>query len=128
MAYKTGKLFERAIKVIKKENLYFIDDVAAYLGVSKQTVYDHFPTDSDEMDDIKELLNKNRVSDKVKMRKDWKDSTNPTLQMGLYKLISTADERRALAMEYRDHTTKGEKIAGSPIIAHNPEGERPDEL
>lgn len=27
-----------------------------------------------------------------------------------------------------DHTTKGDKIAGSPIIAHNPKGDKPNEL
>lgn len=30
--------------------------------------------------------------------------------------------------QHLDHTTDGDKIQGSPIIAHNPKGKEPDEL
>lgn len=35
---------------------------------------------------------------------------------------------RGMYTERIDHTTGGEKIQGSPIIAHNPKGEKPSEL
>lgn len=102
--YDTQDLFNKAEKAIKKNNLYFIEDIIAYLPCSKPTFYEHFPTESNDYKRLVELLEDNRITDKVSMRKKWHDSDNATLQMGLMKLLSTDEERRRLAMEYREHS------------------------
>lgn len=110
MAYVTEELYDLAVKHIKKDNLFFIVDVIALLGVSEPTFYVHFPVNSKELKYFKELIRKNKVTSKVSMRKKWLDSENASLQMGLYKLIGSDEERRRLNSSYIDHTTKGDKI------------------
>ena len=104
MAYDTKELKEKAEKAIKEHGLYFIEDIVAYLPCSKSTFYEHIPNESNDYKSIVELLEENRINDKVSMRKKWKDSDNATLQMGLMKLLSTDEERRRLSMEYREHS------------------------
>ena len=116
MAYKTNELYEKAIQEIDKNNLFFSSDVIAYLGISEQTFYNHFPVESKELEDIKERLNKNKMRTKVSIRSKLHQSTSPAGLLALYKLLATEDERRALAMEYRDHTSNGEKIELPPWV------------
>lgn len=116
MAYKTSELYERAIEAIDQNNLFFISDVIAYLGISSETYYNHFPLESKESNAIKERLNKNAMRTKVSIRSKLHQSTSPAGLLALYKLLATEDERRALSMEYRDHTSKGEKIELPPWV------------
>ncbi len=106
MAYDTQTLYERALDEIDKNNLFFIEDVVAYLGIAKSTFYDHFPDDSNESNNIKEKLNKNKMRTKVSIRSKLHKSTSPAGLLALYKLLATNDERRALSMEYREHSGK----------------------
>jgi len=99
MAYNTDRLKELAIEAIRTHRLFFIEDVVAYLPCSKQTYYDH---GLDEIDDIKELLEKNKIEVKVSMRSKWYKSDNPTLQMGLMKLLSNDTEFKRLANHRTD--------------------------
>ena len=104
MAYDTDTLYERALSEIDTNNLFFVEDVVAYLGIAKSTFYDHFPEDSDESNDIKEKLNKNKMRTKVSIRSKLHKSTSPAGLLALYKLLASNDERRALSMEYREHS------------------------
>ena len=61
MAYNKKKIHEQAIEAINKNNLFFIEDVVAFLPISKSTFYDYFPIDSNELNDIKELLEQNKI-------------------------------------------------------------------
>lgn len=110
MAYNTEELYNLAIGYIESKNLFFVADVIALLGISEATFYDHFPVKSKELRYFKELLRLNKVEEKVSMRKKWSDSENASLQMGLYKLIGTDEERRRLNSSYIDQKTehKGE--------------------
>lgn len=110
MAYVTEELYNLAVDYIKKDELYFMDDVIALLGISKPCFYDHFKVGSNQINYFKELLRKNKSKTKVSMRKKWLGSENASLQMGLYKLIGSDEERRRLNSSYIDHTTKGDKI------------------
>jgi len=110
MAYDKEKILEQAKKVIKDNSLYFIEDVVAFLPIRKSTFYSYFPIDSNEMDDIKELLDDNKISTKVKLRKKLEEGDKAAEILALYKLIATEDERKALSMQHLDHTTKGEQI------------------
>jgi hypothetical protein len=110
MAYKTEDLFNKAMEAIEKNKLFFIEDIIAYLPCSKPTFYEHFQVDSNEFNELKEMLEKNRVELKVSMRLKWYKSDAPALQMALYKIIASSEEHKALQMNYTDHTTQGEKI------------------
>lgn len=100
MAYDRVKIFEQAKEVIVKHKLFFVDDIVAFLPCSKSSFYEFYPDGSDELDELKDLLETNRVSLKVSMRSKWYTSNAPALQMALMKLIATPEELRKLSMQY----------------------------
>ena len=110
MAYDRKKIFEQAKEMIVKHKLFFVEDIIAFIPCSKQTFYDFFPVESDELDSLKTLLETNRTELKVSMRSKWYKSNAPALQMALMKLICSDEERKKLSMTYNDVTTDGEKI------------------
>tara|TARA_R110000782_G_scaffold72273_5_gene144794 strand:- start:81 stop:455 length:375 start_codon:yes stop_codon:yes gene_type:complete len=116
MAYKTKDLLNKAIKAIEENNLFFIEDIVAFLPCDKTTFYKHFPIDSNENNDLKELLEVNRVNQKVKLRKKWGDTENATLSLALYKLTGTSEERKRLSQTHHDLTSDGNKISTPPAI------------
>ena len=110
MAYDTGKLYEQAIEAIEKNNLFFIEDIVAFIPCSKATFYDHFPIDSNELNTLKELLDQNKIKTKSGIRaKLWKSEKAAEL-LALYRLIATPEEHQKLNQSYVDHTTKGKEI------------------
>jgi hypothetical protein len=112
MAYDINELEKKSLEAIEKYKLFFIDDVVAYLPCSRATFYNHR---LDKLDTIKDALTKVKTEIKVSMRSKWYQSTNPTLQMGLMKLISSDEELRKLSMQATDVTTNGKDINISPI-------------
>lgn len=105
MAYETKELETEAIQQIEKHKLFFISDVISYLPCSRQTFYDH---KLDKLDSIKEALTRNKVSLKVSLRSKWFNSDTPTLQIGLYKLLATEEERRRLSLSHQKIEVEGE--------------------
>lgn len=97
MAYDKKKILKDAIELIEKHHLIFIDDVVSLLPIGKTAFYSMFPSESNELNDIKRLLDKNRISMKSNMRKKWYQSDNATLQVALMKLIATDDEAARLS-------------------------------
>ena len=116
MAYDRLKIFEQAKEMIVKHKLFFVEDIVSFLPCAKPTFYAFFPPDSDELNELKELLEQNRVTLKVSMRSKWYTSNAPALQMALMKLIATPEELRKLSMNHTDITTNGEKLNTSPLI------------
>ena len=104
------KLKAKAIEVIGKNKLIFIEDICAMCGVNKSTFYDKFPIESNDYNELSKLLDENKISLKVALRKKWFDSDNATTQMALYKLCSTDTEHRKLQQNYTDVTSKNEQI------------------
>ena len=100
MAYDKQKIFEQAKEMIVKHKLFFVDDIVAFLPCNKTTFYDFFPIESNQSNELKELLNLNRVELKVSMRSKWYKSNAPALQMALMKLIATPEELRKLSMQF----------------------------
>lgn len=119
MAYDRVKIFEQAKEVTVKNKLFFIEDIVAFLPISKKTFYEYFPLDSNESNELKELLETNRTELKVSMRSKWYKSNAPALQMALMKLIATPEELKKLAMTYTDHTTDGKEINNNKPIVVN---------
>lgn len=106
MAYDRKKIFEQAKEVIVKHKLFFIEDIVAFLPISKPTFYDYFKPDSDEFNELKGLMETQRTELKVKMRSKWYNSNAPALQMALMKLIASPEELKRLSMTYTDNETK----------------------
>ena len=117
MAYDRVKIFEQAKEVIVKKNLLFIEDVVAFLPIAKKTFYEYFPLDSNESNELKELLETNKINIKVSMRSKWYESDNATLQMGLMKLISTNEELRKLSMNTQAHEGN---VKVTPLLLNDP--------
>jgi hypothetical protein len=97
MAYDKKKIFEQAKEAIDKYKLFFIEDVVAWLPCARSTFWEFFPDKSDEMDTLKDLLEKNKVEVKSALRSKWFKGNNPLTQMALYKLIGTEEEYHRIA-------------------------------
>jgi hypothetical protein len=106
MAYDKKKIYEQAKEVIAKHKLFFIEDIVAFLPIAKKTFYEYFPIESNESNELKELLNLNKTELKVSMRSKWFKSNAPALQMALMKLIASPEELKRLSMTYTDNETK----------------------
>ena len=106
MAYNRAKIFEQAKEQITSKRLIFVEEVISFLPISKQTFYEFFKVDSNEFDELRELIETNKISLKTSMRKKWYDSDNATLQMGLMKLIATTEEHKRLSQTYVDSDVK----------------------
>lgn len=99
MAYNTKELHKMALEAIEENRLFTIQDVVDYLGVSKATLYEHFKINSDEMNEIKQAIQQNKIRIKVSLRAKMARGDNPTAMLALYKLICTDEERRRLSMQ-----------------------------
>jgi len=109
MAYDKEEIKKELLANIQMdEHITTFEDASATVDPSRQTLYDW---GFDKLDSLKRAISNNKRKVKQNLRKQWaKDDASPTLQLALYKLICTEEERRALAMEYRDHTSKGDKL------------------
>lgn len=103
MAYKKAELEEQALAAIKKHNLFFIEDVVAYLPCTKGTFYNK---NLHELDAIKDALSNNRIKVKNGLRAKWYKSDNATVQIALYKLIGTEEEAHRLNGSKQEHSHK----------------------
>ena len=111
MAYKYSELEKQSVDAIEKHKLFFIADVTSYLPCDYSTFYN---LKLHESDIIKAALLKVKTDIKVSMRSKWYKSENPTLQMGLMKLISTDEELKKLSMQY----SEGEITNKHKIVWH----------
>ena len=112
MAYDKNKIFEQAKEAIVKHKLFFVEDIVAFIPISKPTFYDYFKIDSNELNELKGLLEINRTTLKVSMRSKWYTSNAPALQMALMKLIATPEELKKLSMTFveSENTNRNENF------------------
>ena len=114
MAYNKNKIYQQAEEAIKKNNLFYIEDIVAFLPCDKTTFYKFFPVESNELNNLKDLLDDNKVKTKSSIRaKLWKSNKASEL-LALYRLIATREEHKKLNQSYVDHTTDGESLNLSP--------------
>ena len=109
MAFDRDKLYQQAQTAIKENNLFFIEDIIAFIPCSKQTFYDYFPVGSDEMDDLKDLLEQNKIRTKSAIRAKLYKSPKASELLALYRLICTPEERKMLNQNYIELTGKDGK-------------------
>lgn len=120
VAYNTKELKERILKLIEKENLLTLEEVYTFAKISSSTLYDHFPKDSKDSKDIKEALRNNKTRVKHSQKAKWYKSDNATLQIALFKLCSTEEERKRLTSSYTEVSGKLDtKITGLEDIAES---------
>ena len=94
MALDTEQMESECIEAIEANKLTFINEIFAFVPFCSSTFYDK---GLEKSESIKRLLDKHRISTKIKLKKRWEDSENATLQIGLYKLIGTTDEVHRLS-------------------------------
>jgi len=108
MAYDKKKIYEQAIEQIEKNNLFFIEDIVAFLPCGKTYFYDTFSTDSEEMNILKGMLEQNKIKTKSSIRaKLYKGSKSSEL-LALYRMICTGEERQTLNQQYIESRVKVE--------------------
>jgi len=100
------------MEVIEKEEIIFIDELIAFIPISERTFYNW---KLQELQELKGAINKQKVLSKTGLRKDWRFSQSHVLQLALYRLLATEEERRLLATNYTDVTTKGESV-NAPVM------------
>ncbi len=120
MAYDKNKIFEQAKDLIEKNKLFFVEDIVSLLPIAKPTFYDFFPPDSNELNAIKEMLDKNRVEIKSSMRSKWYKSDAPALQIALMKIISTDEEAHRLNGSKQE--IKNDIVVSDKAFAKLPDG------
>ena len=124
MAYKKDKLLDQSIDAVRKHKLFFIEDIMGFVPCNRSTWYNLFPAGSDELDTIKEELEKNKISIKVSLRKRFYDGDRTAELLALYKLICTPEERAMLSMTGEVNVnvnTSGEQLFNLGLLS---EGER----
>ena len=119
MAYDRKKIYNQAIDAIKENNLFFIEDIIAFIPCNKDTFYRFFPKGSDEYDTLKRLLEDNKIRTKSSIRAKLFKSQKAAELLALYRLICTPEEHQKLNQQYIDHTSKGEKIQPAPIVFYD---------
>jgi hypothetical protein len=98
MAYNTEALFNKACEYIQKDkDVLFITEVITHLMISERTFYDHFPIESQKLQDIKTLIDKNKQSTKQYLRKTFKSKfASSAERIFLYKLSASAEEKKQI--------------------------------
>ena len=103
--YNKDEIYNQAKEAIEKNNLFFIDDIVAWLPCGKTYFYDTFGVDSDEMNSLKVLLDINKTRTKSAIRSKLFKSDKAGELLALYRLICTPDERRMLNQQYIENNS-----------------------
>jgi len=112
MASKKETYEKEIVKVIEKNNLFIIQDIFAfYTGIKSSQFYN---LELEKSESIKKAIDDNKIKTKQSMKNKWYRSENPTLQMGLMKLIGTEEEAHRLngSSQKLEANIKTEEIGG----------------
>ena len=115
MAYDKKKLYEQAKEAIEKHNLFFIEDIVAFIPCGRSWFYENFKDGTDEMDTIKEMLDQNKIRTKSSIRAKLYKSEKAGELLALYRLIATPEEHRKLNQSYIGHSVENMSIQWNEI-------------
>lgn len=87
-------IVDLCIKAIKKYKILFISDLVTFLPISRATFYNY---KLDKLDSIKDAIDDNKIMMKQALRARWFENPAPALQIALYKMICTEEERNAIS-------------------------------
>jgi hypothetical protein len=103
MAYDKDQLIKLSIEAIGKHQLKNVTYIPAYLPCCTSTFYD---LGLEKSEDIKKALFENKIKAKTKLKNNWENSDNPTLQIAAFKLMAEDEELQALTSSKFDHSSK----------------------
>jgi hypothetical protein len=89
MAYVKTELVDLAISVMAGEEIVTWGELWDSMGISPTTA---FKFELQEVEDIKNELQRHKTRRKKRLRRRWADSDNAALQIAEYKLLSDDDE------------------------------------
>lgn len=89
MGYDKVDLEKKALAVIKRHKIRFVSHLEGFLPCNRATYYN---LGLDKLDTLKDAIEANRKSSKVRALNRWEKSDNATLQVAFYKLIADEDE------------------------------------
>lgn len=89
-------LVEECLRIIEAANILFITDLVAFLPISRATFYNY---GLDKLDTLKEAIDKQRILTKQALRANWAKSKSPALQIALYRMIATKEEKEAISIQ-----------------------------
>ena len=109
------KLVEMCLETIRNAdlNILFITDLVAFLPISRATFYNY---GLDKLDILKEEIDNNRIRTKQALRAKWANSKSPALQIALYRMIATKEEKEAITLASAPKETEQEEKTEMPII------------
>ncbi len=116
MAYDKVKIFEQAKRAVIDNNLFFVNDIWAWLPCGRSWFYNAFPDGSDELDTFKNLLEQNKIRTKSAIRAKLFKGEKAAELLALYRLICTPEEHRLLNQQYIDATTNGKDLTPTTIV------------
>ena len=99
----TKSTYEKEIlKVIQDNNLFVITDIFAfYTGIKSSQFYN---LKLEKSDILKNAIDDNKKKTCQSLKNKWFHSDNPTLQIALFKTISSESDLRKLAQSYQENT------------------------
>lgn len=99
--YTTEGILAKAIEELERDdNILFMDDVIASVGVSKPTFYTYIEKDGPEYNEIWERITANRINVKKYIRLKLRVSGKAAELLALYRMIATDEERKAINQQY----------------------------
>jgi hypothetical protein len=93
VAYNKDEILQKALSAIDNQECVTIEEVLLFLPIATSTFY---AWEMEKSEDLKDALNAMKVKLKKKMRRNWRNSDNATLQIAEFKLISSDEERDKL--------------------------------
>lgn len=99
-----NKLVKQCLQLISDYKILFVTDLIALLPFSKSTFYVY---GLDKSDAVKEAIENNKTMIKQKLRAKWYESSTPTLQIALYKILATPEERKAMSSNTKEAKSDG---------------------
>lgn len=99
--YTTEGILAKAIEELERDdNILFMDDVIASVGVSKPTFYTYIEKGGPEYNEIWERITANRINVKKYIRLKLRVSGKAAELLALYRMIATDEERKAINQQY----------------------------
>lgn len=87
------ELVADCLEIIEREKIFFINDLCAYLPFARSTFYEY---GLDKSDTLRNAIDTNKIKAKQSLKCKWGISDNATLNIALYRLLATQEERVAL--------------------------------
>ena len=92
--WTADEVLEEAVKAIKKYNIFKMKELWAFVPFSQKLYYSRLDSikHSEQLLQLKEAINNNKISMKKVLQKKWSKQRNATTEIVLYKLCADKEE------------------------------------